>query len=137
MIINYRFADGETSQVEVSDEIGVFIIESRREEERTEKRMRRHCWSIDALEYEGLEYGVNDIVFKDEAHKEELKRIERIHRLYSSLTETQRRRLKLYASGKTYKEIAELEGVSLFTVRDSIELVFKKFNIFLNRHPKK
>ena len=43
MIINYRFVDGETAQVEVSDEIGNVIIESRRAEETVEREDRRYC----------------------------------------------------------------------------------------------
>ena len=131
MIVTYRFADGETSQVEVSDEIGTMIIESRREEENAERDARRHCWSIDALPYEGLDYGVTDELFAAETDAEQKARMTEIIGLYRSLTDKQRGRLKLYAEGKTIREIAALEGVDIRAVHDSIRLAIKKFKKFL------
>ena len=51
--------------------------------------------------------------------------------LYRSLTDKQRGRLKLYAEGKTIREIAALEGVDVRAVHDSIRLAIKKFKKFL------
>ena len=131
MIVTYRFADGETSQVEVSDESGTMIIESRREEESAERDARRHCWSIDALSYEGEDYGVTDELFAAETDAEQKERMTEIIGLYRSLTDKQRGRLKLYAEGKTIREIAALEGVDVRAVHDSIRLAIKKFKKFL------
>ena len=47
MKIKYQFADGTTSEVEVSEEIGAFITASRREESNGDRKQRYHCISLD------------------------------------------------------------------------------------------
>ena len=128
MKIIYTFADGETSEVEVSEEIGNVIIDSRRKEESAERKHRRYCFSSDAIEYEGSEYGRDDEYFVEEKEKEERQEIQKV---VDSLTEVQSRRLALYCKGKTYEEIARIEGVALNAVSKSIELARKKFRKIL------
>ena len=55
-LINYTFANGETSDVEVREEIGNLILDSRREESNQDRKERYHCYSLDAAEYEGEDY---------------------------------------------------------------------------------
>lgn len=43
MIIKYKFATGEVTEVEVSDEIGTVILDSRREEHANNERHRYSC----------------------------------------------------------------------------------------------
>ena len=56
MKIKYAFLDGTTAEVEISDEIGAIIIDSRKAEHAQDERRRRHCYSYDAIDYEGEEY---------------------------------------------------------------------------------
>lgn len=56
MKINYTFANGETSDVEVNEEIGNLILDSRREESNQDRKERYHCYSLDAAVYEGRDY---------------------------------------------------------------------------------
>ena len=44
MKINYTFNNGENSEVEVSEEIGAVILESRKKEENMERNRRRRCY---------------------------------------------------------------------------------------------
>ena len=60
MIIKYKFATGEVTEVDVSDEIGAVITASRKAEHALEERNRYHCYSLNAIDYEGLEYGECD-----------------------------------------------------------------------------
>ena len=54
MEIKYKFENVEESCLEVRDEIGMIILESRRKEESLNKKEYRHsAYSIDAVEYEG------------------------------------------------------------------------------------
>ena len=46
MKIIYTFDNGETSEVEVSEEIGAVIIDSRREEDSRSRMERRHCYGL-------------------------------------------------------------------------------------------
>ncbi len=56
MKINYTFANGETSEIDVSEEIGNVILDSRREESNLDRKERYHCYSLDAAEFEGADY---------------------------------------------------------------------------------
>ena len=118
MKIKYTFITGETTEVEVSDEIGAVITASRKAEHALEERNRYHCYSLDAIDYEGLEY-----VECDEYPIE----VEQVREAFSHLTEVQQRRLRLYADGKTLREIAALENASFQSVAESIEAARKKF----------
>ena len=61
MKINYTFANGETSDVEVNEEIGNLILDSRREESNQDRKERYHCYSLDAAVYEGGDYADGEI----------------------------------------------------------------------------
>ena len=50
MKISYTFANGENSEVEVNEEIGTFILDSRREEDNLGRKERYHCYSLNAAE---------------------------------------------------------------------------------------
>ena len=60
MKIRYEFADGTVSEVEVEESIGAVIIESRREEDNLARKERYHCYSMDAVQFEGDEYGTEE-----------------------------------------------------------------------------
>ena len=96
MKIKYAFLDGTVTEVEVSDEIGAVIIDSRKAEHAQDER--------DSAEQTA-----------------------RIREAFSHLTATQQRRLRLYANGKTLREIAAIEEASFQSVSESIEAGRKKF----------
>lgn len=57
MIIKYKFSTGEVTEVEVSDEIGTVILDSRREEHANNERHRYHtAFSLDDMTYEDKDY---------------------------------------------------------------------------------
>ena len=124
MKIKYKFATGEVTEVEVSDEIGAVITASRKAEHALEERNRYHCYSLDAIDYKGLEYGECDEYPVEDNSTE---RAERVWEAFSHLTEVQQHRLLLYAGGKTLREIAALENASFQSVAESIEAARKKF----------
>lgn len=117
MIINYNFADGTTSEIEVNDEIGTYIIEADRRESSADRKEHRHCWSLDAIVYEGAAYGKCDEY--DDGCPSELQLC--LKRAFAEMSETQRRRVLLSAQGLTYREIADMEGVSFRAVGYSVE----------------
>lgn len=131
MKVTYKFADGTSSVVEVSDEIGTMIVDSRREEDTAAKYAQRHSWSIDSLAYEGLDYASYDRYFENEPDEEEQARMVEIIGIYRSLSDKQKRRLRLFASGKTYREIAEIEKCPVSAIHESIGRILKKFEKFL------
>ena len=125
MKIKYEFDNGEITEVEVSEEIGAVIINSRREEESAERKHRRHCYSLDAIEYEGKEYGVSD--FTEEMFDDSKEQNVHVRKAFSRLSEVQQRRLLMLAGGMSMHEIAKKEGVNYRAVFDSIQAARQKF----------
>lgn len=124
MKINYTFANGEVSDVEVSEEIGTVILDSRREESNLDRKERYHCYSLDGAEFEGMEMA------EDNTPETELfLQLENQHiaETFDRLSEVQKRRLLLLAQGLSVREIARREGKDIKTIRESIEGTRKKF----------
>ena len=124
MKINYTFNNGENSEVEVNEEIGAVILESRRKEENMERNRRRRCYSLDDVDFEGED-------FADDRTPESLliEQIdnEHIKETLDKLSETQRRRLLMLASGMSISDIARQENRDFRTVYDSLEAAKRKF----------
>ena len=126
MKIKYAFADGTVSEVEVEESIGAVIIESRRKEDNLARKERYHCYSMDAAQFEGDEYGTEET---PETQMERELDTERIAHALDGLSEVQRRRLLKFAEGKSMREIAREEKVQHRAVMKSIEgarKIFKK-----------
>ena len=124
MKIQWKFADGTTSEVDVNEEIGNYVTASRREESNLARKERYHCYSLDAIDYEGLEYAT-DITPETELIREE--DTARIDAALDKLSETQKRRLLMYADGLSANEIARIENVAPNAAWKSIEGAKKKF----------
>lgn len=133
MKIKWKFANGDVSEVEVSEEIGAVIVDSRKAEHAQQEKERYHCYSLDAIDYESSEFGYLEDY--GEADEESKRRREVIQSGFERLTETQKRRLLLYLSGKTLCQIAELEGTSFQSVNESIKAAQKKFQKNFGRLP--
>ena len=124
MKIKYQFANGDVSEVEVSEDVGSIIVDSRRKEDNLDRKERYHCYSYDAIDYEGEEYADPDtpdsLLERDELSK-------RVQSAMSHLSEIQVRRLTLFAEGLSIREIARMEGVDHKAVSKSIESAKKVF----------
>ena len=131
MEIKYKFANGDVSLVEVSDEIGEMIIQSRRVEENGERKQRYHCYSLDGLDYEGEAFACSDTPDDALIEKEGEAWIETFK---ATLTEVQRRRLELRLYGLKLKQIAREEGVDFRAVKDTFSQIQKKFKLFSKIH---
>ena len=124
MKITYEFADGTRSEVDVDEELGTLIINSRKEEHARCEKERYHCISLDDVEYEGLEFADPDT---PESLREQTELSERINKALSSLSDIQRKRLLMLANGMSSHEIAKAEGTNHKTVLESINAAKKKF----------
>ena len=121
--VTYKFVTGETSVVEVSDEIAAFLAECDREEHAQEMAISRHTYSLDAILFEGLEYSNGETAETDLLSELEQRRI---YEALSCLTEAQKRRLWALASGYTFREIAQSDHVDVRAIFDSIEAARRK-----------
>ena len=125
MKVKYEFDNGEITEVEVSEEIGAMVIDSRRDEESGNRKERRHCYSLDAITYEGKEYSIPD--FTEKMLDDSREHNARVREAFSHLTKTQQRRLLMLAGGLSIRKIAEREGKDYRYVYESIEAAKKKF----------
>ena len=126
MKIQWKFADGAKSEVEVNEELGEFITASRREESNSDRKERYHCYSLDAIIFEGKEYGNYNT---PETEMSDVEKKMRFAAALGKLSETQRRRLLMLADGLSVREIARREDKDFKTVYESIEGAKKKFLI--------
>lgn len=127
MKIKYEFVNGEIIESEVEDKIGEVIVESRRLEANADRKERYHCYSLEAVEYEGEEYADTET---PETLLEKLETDRHLYETLQKLSEVQRRRLLLFAEGKSIREIARMEKVQHHAVAKSIEAarnIFKKY----------
>ena len=127
MKIKYEFADGTVSEVEVEESIGAVIIEDRRLEDNLARKERYHCHSLDAVEFEGADYGTEETPESLIAAMEEDRRI---YEAFHKLSEVQQKRLLMLAGGMSIREIARKEGTNFRTVHESVESGRKKFKKF-------
>ena len=127
MKINYTFANGENSEVEVNEEIGTFILDSRREEDNLGRKERYHCYSLDAAEFEGEEMA--DCETPETVLMGQLENCQ-IEEALGCLSEVQKRRILMLAQGLSVREIARREGKEIKTIRESIDGARKKFKKF-------
>ena len=128
MKIKYQFADGTTSEVEVSEEIGASITASRREESNGDRKQRYHCLSLDGFEYEGE-------TFADESQdqdriREEVDSQSKVDKFMATLTEVQRRRLERRLDGASAAQIAREEHCDASVVRESLKQIKAKYKKF-------
>ena len=124
MKINYTFNNGENSEVEVNEELGAVILESRRKEENMERNRRRRCYSLDDVDFEGDDFAderTPESLFMEQLDNEHIKET------LDKLSETQRRRLLMYAEGMSIEDIARVEGVYHTSISRSIEAARKIF----------
>lgn len=133
MKIKYKSVTGEVTEVEVSEEIGAVIIDSRRKEENLARKERYHCYSLDAIKY-----GENDqfAPTTGETPLTELIRNEDnsyIYEAFAKLSDIQQRRLLKLAAGMSMREIAREEGVDVKAIFKSITSARKNFLKFFGK----
>lgn len=124
MKIKYKFVDGTVAEVEVDESIGTVIKESRRLEGNLARKESYHCYSLEAIRYEGAEYSDGET---PETKMEREMDTESIAQALDGLSEVQRRRLLMLAEGKSVREIARREGKEIKTIRESLDSARKKF----------
>lgn len=123
--IIYKFADGTSNIVEVSDEIYAVHLELETKERRNNKRETRRHISIDYLNSKGIDFedNGNDPVSKmiEQEDEQEFEKL-----LASLLNPKQIKLLKQVMDGMTEIEIAEIEGVTQSAIAHRLATIKKK-----------
>ena len=130
----FRDANNKIQEVEISDIIKDALINEKRKEKRQKNEFDRHIEH--SIVYENkLNFRVMDKPISLEEQFENKIINQNLKDAISSLSEVQKRRIKMYYFEKmTQQEIANKEGVSLravqYTLNDALEelkKIFKKF----------
>lgn len=128
--ITYKFADGTTSKVEVSDEIYALCEEMEIEEKSSERRETRRHISMESLVEMNLEPTVTDEYFKDEVFKD--MESEHLQQAISQLLPSQITLLKrVFYEGESITEIAKNDGIAVCSVSNRLARIYKKLKKFL------
>ncbi len=128
--ITYKFADGTTSKVEVSDEIYALCEEIEIEEKSSERRETRRHVSMESLVEMNLEPTVTEEYFKDEVFKD--MESERLQQAISQLLPSQITLLKrVFYEGESVTEIAKNDGIAVCSVSNRLARIYKKLKKFL------
>ena len=130
MKITYKFNTGEKTEVEVSEEIGTVIVDSRRAEHANNERHRYHsAFSLDDKTYEGSLFGSTSgdpqLILERREDNASLRRG------LASLTPIQRRRFLKFAAGMSYAAIGRSEKVDANTVKESVQAAQKHMKKFI------
>ena len=130
MVIKYKFATGNKTEVEVSEEIGIVIMESRCKEHADNEKHRYHsAFSIDSLDYEDTTLSTND----EPVHSlEKAENDTALENALNSLTNVQRRRFLRYAFGMTIAQISQSEETAFNSVKESVLAAQEKLKKYLS-----
>ena len=124
MKIAYTDADGRVVEIEVSDEVGEFYLDSIRAEksnDRANSRPDRHT-PLSTFTWESAEFFDAGI---DLHH--DLAEAERIRKALSELTERQRYLIfKRFLEGWSYTDLAMLEGKDESAIRKAVKRALKR-----------
>lgn len=116
-------------EVEVSKEVYDFDKKNNDEFENFNRLQRSKNYSLDAIVYEGSEFGFYETYPCEviEEILEERKLVQKCLIALKKLTPIQQRRFMMYAlKDYTYEQIADKEGVGLKTVYESVQSALKK-----------
>ncbi len=129
MKIKYTFANGDVTEVEVSEEIGAVVLDLDRQEYNANHReTRRHC-SLEAFDLDGNLIPSKENVEWDFIKKEESTKL---HDAISQLNSRQQKLIKaIYLEGRKVTELALEEGVHWTAITHAVERALKKLEKIL------
>jgi RNA polymerase sigma-70 factor (ECF subfamily) len=130
MLIDYRLADGKAVELEVSEEVGRFYLESvaaEKKNDRRNSRADRHT-SLDAFTYEDARFFGDGSDFLAD-----LIQSETIGSAMACLNERQQYLIrKVVFEGWSYTDLAALEGKDESAIRHAVGRAKKKLMKLLN-----
>ncbi len=130
--IKYTFADGTTSEIEVTDELYALHLQLVQEEKRNHWRETRRHTSLNYLMEMGVDF--TDTAADPVAAVELREDDERIHKAIAALSDRQRELAqKVFFEGMTLTAIARGKGVSQPAITQQLATVLKKLKKLLEK----
>ena len=127
--IKYKFADGTTSEIEVTDELSALHLQLVQEEKRNHWRETRRHTSLNYLMEIGVDFTgtAADPVAAVELREDD----ERIHKAIAALSDKQKRLVQaVFYEGKSLREIARQVGISHQALSKQLATIYKKIKKF-------
>ena len=127
--IKYKFADGTTSEIEVTDDLYALHLQLVQEEKRNHWRETRRHTSLNYLMEIGVDFTgtAADPVAAVELREDD----ERIHKAIAALSDKQKRLVQaVFYEGKSLREIARQSGISHQALSKQLATVYKKIKKF-------
>ena len=137
MLIRYEFNDGDVMEIEVDDEIGMTILQSRKEESSDRRQYRRQTLSLDAANDKSSwmrtnEHNPDSFLDREELEEMRQRRSEEIREIMNQLSDKQTELAQAMHDKKfTQEDYAEKKGVSQSAISQQIRTLRKKFRKFL------
>lgn len=137
MLIRYEFNDGDVMEIEVDDEIGMTILQSRKEESSDRRQYRRQTLSLDAANDKSSwmrtnEHNPDSFLDREELEERRLRRSEEIREIINQLSDKQTELAQAMHDKKfTQADYAMKKGVSQSAISQQIRTLRKKFRKFL------
>ena len=130
--IKYEFADGTTSEIEVTDEIYALHLQLLQEEKRNHWRETRRHISLNYLSDKGIDIESNAADPLDDCEQRDNE--ERLHNAIKHLSDKQRELAqKVFYDGMTLTAIAKEKGVSQPAITQQLATVIKKLKKLLQK----
>ena len=127
--IKYVFADGTTSEIEVTDEVYALHLQLLQEEKRNHWRETRRHISLDYLNENGIDFAspaadLLSVLIQQEDEKQ-------IHKAIAALSDKQKRLVQaVFYEGKSLREIARQSDISHQALSKQLATVYKKIKKF-------
>lgn len=130
--IKYVFADGTTSEIEVTDEIYALHLQLLQEEKRNHWRETRRHISLNYLSDKGIDIESNAADPLDDCEQRDNE--ERLHNAIKHLSDKQHELAqKVFYDGMTLTAIAKEKGVSQPAITQQLATVIKKLKKLLQK----
>ena len=130
--IKYKFADGTTSEIEVTDELYALHLQLVQEEKRNHWRETRRHTSLEYLNENGIDFAspaadLLSALIQQEDEKQ-------IHRAMAMLSDKQKDLAeKVFFKGMTLTAIAKEKGVSQPAITQQLATILKKLKKLLEK----
>jgi len=137
MKIRYEFANGDVMEIEVEDEIGMFILQSRRQESSEGRKHRRWNRSLDAANDKSSwirsdEHNPDDLLDRASQEEDRMRKSEEIRETVDQLKGRQKELAYAMKNKKfTQEKYAEKKGVTQQAISSQVQTIRKKFKKFL------
>lgn len=127
--IKYTFADGTTSEIEVSEEIYALHLQLLKEEKRNHWRETRRHISLYYLMENGVDF--TDTAADSFAAVELRENEERIHNAIKHLSDKQQKLLNaVFVEGKSITQAAKELGLNKSSISRQLQTIYKKLKKF-------